>query len=87
MENKTEITPQILEKNDFELNSDGWLWTQWGDEFSNYIYIQFRKNGGIRRIELDFKNAVHCTIMTGEICTVDWLNQLLRLFKIDKQIE
>lgn len=87
MENKTEITPQILEKNGFELKPDGWLWSQWGDEFSNYIHIQFRKNGGIRRIELNFTNVVHCTIMTGEICTVDWLNQLLRLFKIDKQIE
>lgn len=82
-----EITPQILKNNGFKPMPDGWLWTQWGDELSNYIYIQFRKNGGIRQIELDFKNAVHCIIMTSEICTVDWLNQLLKLFKIDKQIK
>jgi len=81
------ITPQILEKNGFELKPDGWLWTQWGDESSNYIHIQFRKNGGIRKIELNFTNAVYCTIMTSEICTVDWLNQLLKVLKIDKQIK
>ena len=82
-----EITPQILEKNGFEMKSDGWLWTQWGDDFTNYIHIQFRKNGCVRRIELSFTNAVYCTIMTSEICTVDWLNQLLKLLKIDKQIK
>ena len=87
MENKTEITPQILEKNGFELKPDGWLWSQWGDELSNYIHIQFRKNGGIRRVELSFINVVHCTIMNSEICTVDWLNQLLQLLKIDKHLE
>lgn len=87
MENKTEITPQILKKNGFELKPDGWLLTQWGDEFSNYIHIQFRKNGGVRRIELNFINVVYCNIKCNENCTVDWLNQLLKLFKIEKQIK
>jgi len=81
-----EITPQILEKNGFEMKSDGWLWTQWGDDFTNYIHIQFRKSGGIRMVELSFIN-VHCTIRVCRICTVDWLNQLLELLKIDKQIK
>lgn len=85
--NFKEITPQILEKNGFELKPDGWLWTQWGDESSNYIHIQFRRNGGIRLIELWFTNIVYCTIRCNENCTVDWLNQLLQLLKIDKQIE
>ena len=84
--NLKEITPQILEKNGFEMKPDGWLWTQYGDENSNYIHIQFRKNGDIRRVELNFIN-VHCTIMVRGICTVDWLNQLLELLKIDKQIK
>lgn len=84
--NFKEITPQILEKNGFELKPDGWLWSQWGDEFTNYIHIQFRKNGDVRRVELNFIN-VHCTIMVRGICTVDWLNQLLELLKIDKQIK
>lgn len=87
MENKTEITPKILAKNGFELKHDGWLWTQYGSEFSNYIHIQFKKNGGVRRTELNFTNAVHCTIRVCGICTVDWLNQLLELLKIDKQIK
>ena len=82
-----EITPQILEKNGFELRPDGWLWTQWGDEFTNYISIQFRKNEDIRRIILNFTNVVYCNIMVREICTIDWLNQLLKVLKIDKQIE
>ena len=82
-----EITPQILEKNGFELKSDGWLWTQWGDELSNYIHIQFKKNGGVRRIELNFTNAVFCKFMVSGICTVDWFNRLLKVLKIDKQIE
>lgn len=81
-----EITPQILEKNGFELKPDGWLWSQWGDEFSNYIHIQFR-NRFIRRIELNFVNFVYCAIRVDGVRTVDWLNQLLKLLKIDKQIE
>lgn len=87
MENETEITPHILAKNGFELKPDGWLWTQWDDEFSNYIHIQFRKNGGVRRIGLNFINVVYCNIKCNENCTVDWLNQLLKLFKIEKQIK
>ncbi|MGM9685214.1 MAG: hypothetical protein ACI3YI_03180 [Bacteroidaceae bacterium] len=74
MENNTEITPQILEKNGFELNPDVWLWSQFGDEFTNYIHIQFRKNGGVRKIELNFKNVVLYSIMSNGICPVDWLN-------------
>lgn len=85
--NLKEITPQILEKNGFELKSDGWLWTQWGDEFTNYIHIQFRKNGSVRRVEMCFTNVVFCKFMVSDICTIDLLNQLLKLFKIDKQIK
>ena len=82
-----EITSQILAKNGFELKPDGWLWTQWGDELSNYIHIQFKKNGGVRRVEISFTNVVFCKFMVSGICTVDWLNQLLQLLNIDKQIE
>lgn len=82
-----EITPQILKNNGFKPMPDGWLWTQWGSEFTDYISIQFRKNGGIRRIELNFTNIIQCSIRVNDICTVDWLNQLLELLKIDKQIK
>lgn len=81
-----EITPQILKNNGFKPMPDGWLWTQWGSEFTDYISIQFRKNGGIRMVELNFIN-VHCTIRVSGICTIDWMNQLLELLKIDKQIK
>ena len=83
---KIEIIPQILNDNGFVLKNDGWLWTQYGVEFSNYIHIQFRKNGGMRRIELNFTN-VQCTIMVNDICTIDWFNQLLRILNIEKQIK
>lgn len=82
---KIEITPQILNNNGFILKADGWLWTKWGDEFSNYIHIQFRKNEGVRKIELNFTN-VHCTIMVNDICTIDWFNQLLKVLNIEKQM-
>ena len=82
-----EITPQILEKNGFELKPDGWLWSQFGDEFTNYIHIQFRKDGSVRRINLNFKNVVYYSIVSSGICPVDWLNRLLKLLNINKQIE
>lgn len=40
-----------------------------------------------RRVEMSFTNVVFCKFMVSDICTIDLLNQLLKLFKIEKQIK
>lgn len=36
---------------------------------------------------MSFTNVVFCKFMVSDICTIDLLNQLLKLFKIEKQIK
>ena len=80
------ITPEILEKNGFELRPDGWLWCKEEIEDQNYIFIQFRKGcDGIRNCEL---NYIHCVRATfKQICYVHQLQHALRLCGINKTIK
>jgi len=80
------ITPEILEKNGFELKPDGWLWCKDGNEEQDYIFIQFRKGcEGVRNCEINFINKARATFK--QMFFVHELQNALRLCKIEKEIE
>ena len=81
-----EITPEILKENGFELKPDGWLWHEFfGNEYQNYIFIQFRKGcKEVRTCELNFTNKVFLSFKPRYIHE---LQHALRLCGIDKEIE
>lgn len=80
------LTPEILEKNWFELKPDGWLWCkEKGIEDTNYIFIQFRKGcDEVRLVELNFVNNVLSRFK--RIKYVHELQHALRLCGIKKEI-
>lgn len=81
------ITPEILEKNGFELHPDGWLWCkEKGNEEQNYIFIQFRKGcDEIRLCELNFTNKV--VAKHSSIANVHELQHFFKVCAIEKEIE
>lgn len=80
------LTPKILQKNEFELKPDGWLWCQDdGNEEQNYIFIQFRKGcDEVRMVELNFVGKVQGTFR--QIYDVHELQNLLNVCRIKKEI-
>ena len=80
------ITPEILEKNGFELKPDGWLWSSEGIEDQNYIFIQFRKGcDEVRNCEINFIHKAQCTFK--QMYFVHELQHALKLCRIPKNIE
>jgi len=81
------ITPEILEKNGFELKPDGWIWCKDdGNEEQNYIFIQFRKGcDEVRTVELNFVGKVQGTFR--QVQDVHELQNLLNVCRIKKEIE
>lgn len=81
------LTPEILEKNEFTLKPDGWLWCkEEGIEDTNYIFIQFRKGcEEVRLVELNFVNKVLAKY--EQMRYVHQLQHALKLCRIDKEIK
>lgn len=84
------ITPKGLEKNGFVLKPDGWLWCKdEGNESHDYIFIQFRRGcEEVRICDVDFFGLYgldHATFRN--IQYVHQLQQLLRIFGVNKEIE
>lgn len=80
------ITPEILERNGFELKPDGWLWSNEGLEDQNYIFIQFRKGcEGVRNCEINFIHRAQFTFK--QMYFVHDLQHAMRLCGITKTIE
>ena len=80
------ITPEIIEKNGFELKPDGWLWSNEGLEEQNYIFIQFRKGcDGVRNCEINFIHRAQVTFK--QLYFVHELQHALKLCGIPKNIE
>ena len=81
------ITPEILKKNGFKLNYDGWLWC--GDKEPQnyvfvYVFVQFRHNGEVRLVEINHVNEA--SVSFRNIQNIHELQHVLRLCKIDKLI-
>ena len=87
LEEPTPITPKILQKNEFELKPNGWLWCQdKGNEEQNYIFIQFRKDlDEVRLVEISFVGKIQATFR--QIQDVHELQNLLNICRIKKEIE
>ena len=80
------LTPEILEKNGFELKPDGWLWSNEGLEDQNYIFIQFRKGcEGVRNCEINFIHRAQFTFK--QMYFIHELQHALKLCGIHKNIE
>lgn len=80
------LTAEILEKNGFELKGDGWLWCEDKDvETQNYSFVQFRRNGEVRIVEINFLNKA--VTKFRNVQNVHELQHALRLCGIDKTIE
>lgn len=53
------LTEDILKLNGFEQKNDGWLRCEdKANEFQNYIFIQYRRQGDIRECEINYVNIV-----------------------------
>lgn len=53
------LTEEILKKNGFEVHPFGCAWYQEkGIDFQNYIIVYFRRNGEVRKVEMDFVNKI-----------------------------
>lgn len=75
------LTPEILEKNGFELKKDGWLW-----DFGNgYVFVGFCPiDGGVQHVEV-------CTYEqdTTDFRSIRYVHELqhaLRLCKVEKDL-
>ena len=80
------LTPEILEKNGFELKGDGWLWCEDKDvEEQNYSFVQFRRDGEVRVVEINHLNKA--VTKFRNIQNVHELQHALKLCGIDKEIE
>ena len=84
------ITPEILEKIGFVLKPDGWLWcADDGNEYQNYIFIQFRRGGGdgfsVRKCEINFFNKALAVFRN--IQYVHQLQHTMRICGINKEIQ
>ena len=81
------LTPEILQKNGFELKPDGWIWCKDdGNEEQNYIFIQFRKGcDEVRTVELNFVGKVQGTFR--HVQDVHEIQNLFNICRIKKEIE
>ena len=84
------ITPVILEEIGFVLKPDGWLWcADDGNEYQNYIFIQFRRGGGdgfsVRKCEINFFNKALAVFRN--IQYVHQLQHTMRICGINKEIQ
>ena len=79
-----ELTEEILVKNGFEVHPFGCAWYQEkGIDFQNYIIVYFRRNGEVRKVEMDFVNKIRAEYR--DIYFVHQLQHELR--RVGKEIE
>ena len=77
------LTPEILKLNGFEQKTDGWLRCEdKANEFQNYIFIQYRRQGDIRECEINYVNIVKANYLYV-INYVHELQNALRLCRLD----
>ena len=80
------ITSEILEKNGFVLESDGWVYYKNPElKEQDYICVSFRHNGETRRVEINFMHKAQCVFR--HIYYVHELQHALKLCGIHKNIE
>ena len=80
------LTTDILEKNGFVLESDGWVfYNEAENKEQNYICVSFRHNGETRRVEINYVNKALCVFRT--IFYVHEMQHALKLCGIKKEIE
>lgn len=79
------LTPEILEKNGFILEYNGYNYYENLDNTeTNYLCVSFRTNKQPRKIEFEFTNKIF-----GKIKTIQYVHEfqhLLKLCKINKEI-
>ena len=79
------ITPEILEKNGFVLESDGWVYYQNPElKQQDYICVSFRHNGEPRSVEINFIHKAQCVFR--QIYEVHELQHVLKICGINKEI-
>lgn len=78
------IAPVMLEENGFVQEPSGYCWYQeQGIKHQNYCLVQFRKNGQVRRVEMDFVNKVR-----AEFRDIHFVHQLQHeLRRVGKEIK
>lgn len=80
------ITQEILEKNGFVLESEGWVYYKNPKlKEQDYICISFRHNGETRSVEINFMHKAQCVFR--HIYDVHELQHAFRLCGITKEIE
>lgn len=80
------ITPEILEKNGFVLESDGWVYYQNPEiKQQDYICVSFRHNDEPRSVEINFIHKAQCVFR--QIYEVHELQHALKICGITKNIE
>ena len=78
------LTAEMLEKNGFVLENDGWVYYQdAANKEQNYICIGFRHNNEPRKVELNYVNKAQMVIRT--IYYVHQLQHAISLCEINKQ--
>lgn len=80
------ITPEILEKNGFVLESDGWVYYQNPEiKQQDYICVSFRHNDEPRSVEINFIHKAQCVFR--QIYEVHELQHALKICGVSKNIE